>query len=232
MKKLFFLSIIINSILKINAQELVYKCINVSQKDSISSDLKSKGYKNSTCSYYGDYLHLQYNDTFCFESSSNGYKEVSLKEIYSHIKSGDPKTLEDYLTKTDPFNGEKTYNGGEYPVRFIKVKSKTSSTQYIYLSVNGHTLNYECEGAYILFENGLKIIRSKEKIDTDYSSGSGWTYSAFFTPTANEIKLLKTQKVIAVKLYIYMHDYLSESTQNTILEDAKIILLTPKPKKK
>ncbi|MCF8322746.1 MAG: hypothetical protein K9I26_06385 [Flavobacterium sp.] len=118
------------------------------------------------------------------------------------------------------------------PLDLLKLKVKHHLRNiYIYLSVNGSTLNYECEGAYILFENGLKIIRSKEKIDTDYSSGSGWTYSAFFTPTANEIKLLKTQKVIAVKLYIYMHDYLSESTQNTILEDAKIILMTPKPKK-
>lgn len=232
MKKMFFLLILILSIININAQsQLVYKCVDDSQKDSISIDLKSKGFFASTCSFYGEYLHLKSSDNFCFESSPKGYKEVSLKEIYSFVKKTDPRTFEDYLTETDPFNGEKTYRGGIPPISFTKIKSKTSTEQYIHLSVNGSTLNYGCEGVYILFENGEKIERSKEKVDTDYSSGS-WSYSAFFTPTANEIKLLKTQKVIAVKLYIYKQLYIPELDQNTILEDAKIILTTLKPKLK
>lgn len=231
MKKIFLLIIIFTSIRFYSQDNLLYKCKNISQRDSISTDLKSKGYKVSTCSYYGEYLHLKYNNTFCFESNSIGYKEVSLNEIYFYIKTGTPKTLEDYLTNTDPFNGEKTYRGDDYPVRFTKIKSNKSFTQYVHLTVNGETLNYGCEGVYVLFENGEKIIRSKEKVDTDYSNGN-WCYSAFFTPTANEIKLFKTQKVIAVKLYIYLKNYIPESEQNIILEDAKIILTTPKAKKK
>lgn len=153
-------------------------------------------------------------------------KESLLEEATPSVK-----TLEDYLSNTDSFTGEKTYYGGAEPVTFMKVKNKTASSQYVSLNVKGSTLNYGCYGVNILFDNGAKIIRSKEKVDTDYND-DGWVYKAFFSPTANEIKLLKTQKVTAIKLYIYDQEHISESAQNTILEDAKIILTTPKPKKK
>lgn len=136
--------------------------------------------------------------------------------------------LDKYLGNTDKFSGEKTYYGGGTIVSFMKVVGKGKYTQYVSISVNGSTLNYNCYGVSILFENGKKIVRSNEKVDTDYND-SEWQYKAFFTPTLNEVTLLKTQKITAVKLYIYDAD-INESESNTILEDAKIILTTPKKK--
>jgi tetratricopeptide (TPR) repeat protein len=134
--------------------------------------------------------------------------------------------LDRYLSDTDKFSGEKTYYGGGTVVSFMKVIGKKNSAQYVSVYANGSTLNYGCYGVSILFENGKKIVRSKEKVDTDYSN-SGWQYKAFFTPTLNEINLLKTLKIVAVKLYIYDVN-VDESDSNTILKDAKIILTTPK----
>ena len=110
----------------------------------------------------------------------------------------------------------------------MKVIGKGKSSQYVSVNVNGSTLNYGCYGVYVLFENGKKIIRSKETVETKYN-GSGWGYRAFFTPTLNEITLLKTQRISAVKLYIYNAD-VNEEESTTILKDAKIILTTPKKK--
>jgi tetratricopeptide (TPR) repeat protein len=136
--------------------------------------------------------------------------------------------LNRYLSETDKFNGEKTYYGGGTIVSFMKVIGKGKSSQYVSVNVYGSTLNYGCYGVSILFENGKKIIRSNEKVDTDYND-SGWRYKAFFTPTLNEINLLKTQKITAVKLYIYDAD-VDDSESNTILKDARIILTTPQKK--
>ena len=138
--------------------------------------------------------------------------------------------LDNYLSKTDKISGEKTYYGGGTIVSFMKVVGKRNSEQYVSIRVKGSTLNYGCYGVSILFENGKKIIRSKESVDSDYND-SGWQYKAFFAPTPNEINLLKTQKITYVKLYIYDAD-ITESESNTILEDAKILLTTPKVKKK
>lgn len=138
--------------------------------------------------------------------------------------------LDNYLSKTDKISGEKIYYGGGTIVSFMKVVGKRNSEQYVSIRVKGSTLNYSCYGVSILFENGKKIIRSKENVDSDYNE-SGWQYKAFFAPTLNEINLLKTQKITYVKLYIYDAD-ITESESNTILEDAKILLTTPKVKKK
>lgn len=45
-------------------------------------------------------------------------KETSLEEVTPSVK-----TLEDYLSNTDSFTGEKTYYGGAEPVTFIDRKS-------------------------------------------------------------------------------------------------------------
>jgi tetratricopeptide (TPR) repeat protein len=154
-------------------------------------------------------------------------EELGDTDAYDLIKQYcNVNLLDRYLSNTDKFSGEKTYYGGGKVVSFMKVVGKKNSAQYVSVYANGSTLNYGCYGVSILFENGKKIVRSKEKVDTDYND-SGWQYKAFFTPTLNEINLLKTLKITAVKLYIYDVD-VDESESNTILKDAKIILTTPK----
>jgi hypothetical protein len=233
-KKILLLLLFVSGLM--NAQEhLLYKCKSITQRDSIATDLLNKGYSKYVC-HEGIYLNFQSDNTFCFSASLMGYKEVTFTELYLNVKTIIPieesktnvKTLNDYLSSTDKFSGEKTYYGGGKTVSFMKVIGKGTSTQYVSVDVNGSTLNYGCYGVYILFENGKKIIRSNEKVETDYSN-DGWRYKAFFRPTLNEITLLKTQKITTVKLYIYDED-VNESESNTILEDAKIILTTPKKK--
>ena len=139
------------------------------------------------------------------------------------------KTLNDYLYNEDKFNGQKEYYSTTGTISIAKFVSKYRTSQYISINVQGSTLNYGCYGVYILFENGKKIVRSKEKVDTDYSDG--WSYRAFFEPTAAEISLLKTYKVVAVKLYIYDTEINSIESEE-FLEAAKVMLTLPKPKTK
>lgn len=229
MKKILVLLILIFSVLNINAQgEIIYKCKDISQRDSISNDLKNKGYKKMNCVADGICIVLKENNVFCFRNTIGENRDISKVEFYSNIIEVKKPTLDDYLSSIDKFSGEKTYYGGGTIVSFAKYVGKKSSSQYVSINVNGSTLNYGCYGVSILFENGKKIIRSKEKVDTDYND-SGWRYKAFFTPTLNEITLLKTQKISAVKLYIYDTE-VNENESITILEDAKIILTTPKKK--
>lgn len=231
MKKLLLAIVLVFSILNVNAQgEIMYKCKDIIQRDSISNDLISKGYSLNKLQQAGFYISLQTDKTFCFYISSNENKNISKAEFYTKIAEikATVKTLDDYLSRIDKFTGEKTYYGGGTIVSFTKVVGRKTSSQYVSINVNGSTLNYGCYGVSILFENGKKIIRSKEKVDTDYNN-DGWQYKAFFTPTLNEITLLKTQKISAVKLYIYDTE-VNENESITILEDAKIILTTPKKK--
>jgi len=135
--------------------------------------------------------------------------------------------LEDYLTDEDKFNGEKTYSTNTEVVSFWRTIKKGISRQYVSVTVKGSTLNYGCYGVYILFNNGQKIMRKNEKVETAYSDG--FEYRAFFTPTDNEIKLLQNQEITDVKLYIYDA---TVDRGETIMNDAKIILKLPKTKKK
>ena len=137
--------------------------------------------------------------------------------------------LNDYLSNEDKFTGEKTYYSPTTTISIAKFVKRKSSNQYISIDVPGSTLNYGCYGVSILFENGKKIVRPNEKVDTNYSGG--WSYRAFFTPTANEINLLKSYKVVAVKLYIYDTDVDSKEGDD-LLEAAKVMLSTPKIVKK
>lgn len=230
MKKILLLILLFN-LLNANAQsEIIYKCRDIKERDSMSNFLKSKGYIKFEFENAGMFVCLKSDKMYCFKTSSKGNTIASKDEFYSNIIDVKPtvKTLNDYLSSIDKFTGEKTYYGGGTIVSFMKVTGKKHSNQYVSIYLNGSTLNYGCYGVSILFENGKKIVRSKEKVDTDYNDG-GWRYKAFFTPTLNEITLLKTQKISAVKLYIYDSD-INESEGVQILEDAKIILTTPKKK--
>lgn len=226
MKRTILFSTLIICLNVFSQNEIIYKCKDISQRDSISNDLKSKGYKKMNCVADGICIILKENNVFCFRSTIGENKDISKGEFYSNIIEVIKPTLNDYLSETDKFSGDKTYYGGGDIVSFMKVIGKKTSSQYVSITVKGSTLNYGCYGVSILFDNGKKIIRSKEKIGTKYSD-SGWRYKAFFTPTLNEITLLKTQRVSAVKLYIYDAD-VNENESTTIIEDAKILLTTQK----
>ena len=92
----------------------------------------------------------------------------------------------------------------------------------------------EINSNFTSYNNAIEIVQNssfaiEEKVDTDYSDG--WSYRAFFEPTAAEISLLKTYKIVAVKLYIYDTEINSIESEE-FLEAAKVMLTLPKPKTK
>jgi hypothetical protein len=225
---------------------LMYKCKSVTQKDSISLDLVSKGYTKYDCESNGIYLNFQSDNTFCFNSSLMGYKEITFKELYSKVKVvlnesvpavdveiESENLCSDIEIKEDKFTNEISYDSPYVDnISFIKVKRKGMTNQYVSISVYSTYLSgYSEVGLIILFKDGKKIVRSKEKIDVNNSTGSNWRYSVFFTPTANEISLFKNSEIEAVKLYIFDANI---SQGNTLKEYANCVLVTPKvvPKKK
>jgi hypothetical protein len=141
------------------------------------------------------------------------------------------KTLNDYLYSVDKFNGDKVYYSPYAKnisiARYTTKKSGTS--QYIDIDVIGITLNYGCKGLSILFENGMKINRPNEVVETSYNDG--YQYSVWFKPTAKEIAMFKKYKITDVKLYIY-EEQISDEEAVVFKESAKVMLTVPNIKKK
>jgi len=223
-----------------NAQEhFMYNCLNVNQRDSISNDLKSKGFIKYGDEKDGLIINFQLDKTFCYNSSLNGFKEVSKTELYSKINQFDSSNVSnqsqavemdfcsDITITTDKFTGETSYNSPDIDnISFIKYKKKGVISQYVSIYIyDSYLSGYNNYGVTILFKNGKKIIRKTQKIDVNYSSGSTWGYSAFFSPNANEINLLKSFEIEAVKLYIFDSNI---SGGNTIKRYANCVLTSPK----
>ena len=131
------------------------------------------------------------------------------------------------VVETDKFTGEISYNSPDIEnISFIKYKSKGITSQYVSLSIyDSYLAGYDNNGLIILFKSGKKISRANEKIDVNNSTGGNWRYSAFFTPTASEINLLKSEEIIGFKLYIFNSD-LTEG--NLIKTYANCVLVSPK----
>lgn len=132
------------------------------------------------------------------------------------------------IIKTNKFTDETSYYSPiTEDIEFIKVKSKDITDQYVGLTIyNTYLTGYDNHGLIILFKSGKKINRANEKIDVDYSSGSNWKYSAFFTPTEYEINLLKSEEIIGFELYIFSSDItegnIIKTYANCILDSQKI----------
>ena len=239
MRKIIFTFLVLHSFFDIFAQQhVMYKCIDVTQKDSIAFDLKMKGYVEYVCDVKGIYLKLHDDRTFCFTSGLMGYNELSLKEIYSKVevhnvsqKTEEENLCSDVIVETDKFTGEINYNSPDIDdISFIKYKKSGVVRQYVSISVyNTYLSGYHNIGLTVLFKSGKKLKRPNEKVDANTSSGSNWRYSVFFTPTANEISLLKKEEIEAIKLYIFD----AEISQGDRIRDyANCVLVTPKAKAK
>lgn len=139
--------------------------------------------------------------------------------------------LEDYLSSVDKFTGKKTYYS-PYSENLSIVKvvyKKNDFSQFIKIDVKGSTVNYNCKGLIILFENGMKINRPNEVVETNYSDG--FRYSVWFKPTAKEIALFKKYKITDVELYIY-DAHISDYDATSFKDASEILLVAPKLKKK
>jgi hypothetical protein len=244
MKKIFLCFLLI-SISVYSQSHKSFKCKNITQRDSIATDLISKGCVKYEYDPQGLYIYLQTDHTFWFTEVPNSLSLVTtLKELYFNVKvteikeekptliSENNEVLKEDLClnvdiKTDKFNGEISYNTPFINnISFIKYDRKGIISQYVSINVyDSYLSGFNNIGLTILFKSGKKIIRSKEKVDVNNSSGSDWSYSVFFTPTLNEINLLKKEEIEAVKLYIFDAEI---SQGDKIKEYANCVLVTPK----
>lgn len=133
------------------------------------------------------------------------------------------------IVETDKFTGNVSYNTPEVQnISFMKYKTKGITNQYVSIDIyDSYLSSHNNKGLIILFKSGKKIDRVNEKIDLHSSTGSNWRYSVFFTPTINEINLLKTEEIIGIKLYIFNVDI---NEGNLIKDYANCFLITPKSK--
>ena len=167
MKNLILLMLLFSTATNIYSQNnLMYKCASNSQRDSISIDLLSKGYKQYVCDVDGIYLNLQSDNTFCYNSSLMGRKEITFAELYTNIKivkneivnAVETEFIEDNLCsdveeKTDKFTKEISYNSPSIDnVSFIKYVKKGVTNQYVSIYIYDTYLSgYNNYGLTVLF---------------------------------------------------------------------------------
>lgn len=133
---------------------------------------------------------------------------------------------------TDKYSDEKKISSPDLnDISFIKSAIKGKSYQYVSIYTYGSIPVVNEKGLVVLFKSGKKIIRPNEKVSVDVSSrtGTSYSYHVFFTPTINEIQLLKKEEIVGVKLYIFEND-ISEGER--LKQYANCVLITPKVKKK
>lgn len=125
----------------------------------------------------------------------------------------------------DKFTGEKTYNTTYLaPIVLIKNIKGVDTTYYVSINMTKSSSNYEASGAYILFQNGDKIIKEGQKVNCKYESGSDkYYYTAFFRIDIDDLSKFTTSPITDFKLYIY-EDTIGKGNGNRIMEFAKCLL--------
>jgi hypothetical protein len=158
---------------------------------------------------------------------------LPFKFIAEKVLAADPIALCDGVkVEMDKFTGEKkTESNTIDEMSFIRYSSKGKISQYVSISAYGSTVVVNGQGLIILFKSGKKIVRSNEKVGVDVTSygNKPYRYHVFFTPTSNEVQLLKKEEIVGVKLYIF------ESAVNEgekLKQYANCVLITPKIIKK
>lgn len=222
-----------------------YKSNKLTSTDRIQySSLIGRNFKIISTYTYQNNSGIE-KDIFSLESIENTsevvyfdydqYKYLSLPFKFINDKGEELSTnaslCDDIKITTDKYTGEKQTSSPDLnDISFIKYLKKGKTDQYVSINVYDSFLSgYQNSGMIILFKSGKKIIRKNEKVDVNSSTGANWRYSVFFTPTLNEIQLLKKEEIDGVKLYIF------ESTINEgekLKQYANCVLITPKVKKK
>lgn len=112
----------------------------------------------------------------------------------------------DRIEKTyDEFEKETTFRTPSlisFNCSFLKVISKTDTRYYLSLEAKGSTLNIAERGVKIILSNNQILSFPESKIDVDVSSGE-YEYSAFIRISSEKLAILKKNKILKWKLYIY-----------------------------
>jgi hypothetical protein len=147
------------------------------------------------------------------ENSETGVVFYNYDPRFEHLFAfevvGGIEYPEDYFCKNivesrDKFSGEFSYSSPFSTIEFNKlIKGNTARTQ-MSLRVFGDRLVLNTKGITILLENGFRIEKPDVKIIVSaIKSTSGYTYSAFFDLTENDIKLLSANMITDYRLYMF-----------------------------
>lgn len=127
--------------------------------------------------------------------------------------SQDSINCNEHLNRTvDDFSGEITIEAKiTDDASFIKIKTGNIIRYYlsIYIAESGI---YNGKGVTIILQNGKKINKPNELVESTYIAGNFYT-RAFIRLTTNDIQLLKQSGIVKYKLYI-SSDELTESNSN------------------
>lgn len=97
-------------------------------------------------------------------------------------------------------------------IDFTKVKTNDITEIYMSVSVNSHTLNIGKKGAYILLENGVKIIKLEEKIGVSVDKNM-YKNNTIFKLDKNDITLLTNYNITDIKVGIFDKEINISSSQ-------------------
>ena len=86
------------------------------------------------------------------------------------------------------------------PLKSIQY-SKDNNGIYLSLTTRASTLNSYKRGVTIILDNGVRIIKLKEKISVE--DDGGYVYMAFMKLSPSDIKKLKQSAIKTFKLYTY-----------------------------
>lgn len=106
--------------------------------------------------------------------------------------------------EVDKYDGKIYYSSPyDYPVAFSKRINTKDTLFWATFTAYGSTLS-SGKGIVILLENGIKIDIENDKIKYDYSARlDKYTYTYSLILTKDYIDLIKENKIIGFRLYIY-----------------------------
>jgi hypothetical protein len=98
-------------------------------------------------------------------------------------------------------------------IKYIK-GSKISYALYIAVD-NQSTCSINEKGVTILFKDGTKWSKPSAKVGVE-SGSDGFDYSSFITLSTQDLKVFKSKKIEAVRLYIYDEDISEDISEGFI----------------
>ena len=179
-----------------------------------------------------DSIHLYKRETFGIEHTEKLFelRDTSTNEVLFYIypvieddfpflccnvkQEYDKNDLKNQIEKrVDDFSGRVEFNSELFQNAVVYKYIKDDTTKYyLKLKTVGYTLNVNCNGVSVIFDDGTKWEKQSE-VSVDVKEGDGWYYSSFIELSDNDVNLFASKKIKKYKLYIYEDD-LGESFSN------------------
>jgi len=169
-----------------------------------------------TGTVYDPIFHLEGSDNKTYYWKYQSTKEMYFKYWLVSLNQGETDICDKVTKKTDDFTKEISWSqplsrNGDPTLSAYEKQGKKSV--FMYLRVNGSTLNIGKTGVIILLEGDKRIEKPNADIKVEIeTSNSGWDYTTFIELTPDDLKLLSENKILKYRLYIYDGEFKSNVT--------------------